>query len=252
MSSALAHELNQPLTAIVNYLNAAQRSLPNVKGSKMPRARDLIDKAVAQTMRASHIIRGLRSFIEKKESKRASENLNATVEEALALGSIGAAEAKVTVRLALAPDLPPVLADKIQLQQVLINLIRNAVEAMQNAKRRELVVATSAEEDTVEITVSDTGPGLSPDLLNRLFQPFVTTKEKGMGIGLTICRSIVEAHGGRIWATPNRDGGTTFRFRLPSMAAEAVDLAKWDEELHAEDAATVSAPRPEGVRLQAR
>jgi two-component system sensor kinase FixL len=249
MASALAHELNQPLTAIVNYLNAAKRSLPKVDGPLLPRARELIGLASAQAMRASQIIGGLRNFIEKKEPNRAPENPNSIVEQALALGFLGAAEAKISVRLALAPDLPPVLADKIQLQQVLINLIRNAVEAMQNATRRELVVATSAEEGTVEITVSDTGPGLSPDILNRLFQPFVTTKEKGMGIGLTICRSIVEAHGGRIWATPNRDGGATFRFRLPSMAAEAADLAKWEEELHAEDAASVSAPTAEAVRL---
>ena len=252
MASALAHELNQPLTAIANYLNAAQRSLPKGDGPRMLRARDLIRKAAAQTMRASQIIRGLRGFIEKKEANRAPENLNETVEEALALGFVGAAEANVTVRLALAPDLPPVLADKIQLQQVLINLIRNAVEAMQNAKRRELVVATSAEAGTVEIAVSDTGPGLSPEVLDHLFQPFVTTKEKGMGIGLTICHSIVEAHGGRIWAMPNQDGGVTFRFRLPSMAAVAESLAKWNEELHAEDAASVSAPGADGVRLRAR
>ena len=219
MASALAHELNQPLTAIANYMSAAQRILSN-DAPGTARAKELIGKAAAQTTRAGKIIRGLRNFVEKKEAARAPESLNKVVEEALALGLIGMADSKVRVRLALAPALPHVLADKIQLQQVLINLIRNAVEAMQSVDTRELTITTETEGDVVQVSVTDTGPGLSAEMAERLFQPFVTTKEKGMGIGLTICRSIIEAHGGRIWATPNEGGGAAFRFQVPIMACE--------------------------------
>jgi len=220
MASALAHELNQPLTAISNYMNAAQRTLAAAsEPAQIARVRELIEKAGAQTARAGQIIRGLRGFIEKKEASRAQENLNKIVEEALALGLVGAAETNVRVRVSLAPDLPPVLIDKIQLQQVLINLIRNAIEAMQDAAKPELAIVTGLEDGLIRVSVSDSGPGLSADVASRLFQPFVTTKEKGMGIGLTICRTIIEAHGGRIWVTPNDGSGAAFHFELPATPA---------------------------------
>jgi two-component system sensor kinase FixL len=126
----------------------------------------------------------------------------------------------VKVKVSLTPDLPSVWIDKIQLQQVLINLIRNAVEAMQSVQQRELVMTTEGAENAVEIGVLDSGPGLSPEVASRLFQPFVTTKEAGMGIGLSICRSIVEAHGGRIWVTQREGGGTGFHFELPIAGSE--------------------------------
>jgi two-component system sensor kinase FixL len=126
----------------------------------------------------------------------------------------------VKVHLELDHAIPTTLIDKIQIQQVLINLIRNAIEAMHESPRRDLTIRTKSEDGGVEVGVSDTGPGLSADVAARLFQPFVTTKEKGMGIGLTICQSIIEAHNGRIWAIPNQDGGVEFRFRLPLTALD--------------------------------
>lgn len=221
MSSALAHELNQPLTAIMNYIKAATRTMSAIEGPLAEKCREWMDKATAQTARAGEIIRRLRTFIEKRESSRSSENVNKVVEEAIALGLVGSADANVRIHLELDPAIPPILIDKIQIQQVLINLIRNGIEAMQTVTRRELTVQTSADSDgAVEVAVTDTGPGLSEDVAARLFQPFVTTKEKGMGIGLTICQSIIEAHGGRIWTTPNEGGGVEFRFRLPAMQLE--------------------------------
>lgn len=216
MASALAHELNQPLTAIANYMNAAKRTIGATDDPKIQRAQELMEKAAQQTLRAGTIIRNLREFIEKRETDRAHENLNKVVEEAIALGLAGSADANVRIRVDLDPRLPAVLIDKIQIEQVLINLIRNSFEAMQGMDRRELTIVTKPDEaGFAEIAVSDTGPGLPPEVSSRLFQPFVTTKEKGMGIGLTICQSIVESHGGRIWASPNPEGGVAFHFRLP-------------------------------------
>lgn len=216
MASALAHELNQPLSAIMNYLKASRRTVDGSDDPQVMRAIELIDKAGAQTARAGQIIRRLREFIEKGKTNRALENMNKVMEEALALGLVGVSDANVHVRAELDPDLPPVLMDKIQIQQVVLNLIRNSVEAMQAVARRELIVRTAPEEDkAVLVTVSDTGPGLAPEVAEKLFQPFTTTKEEGMGIGLSICRSIIGAHGGSLWATPNPDAGVTFAFRLP-------------------------------------
>ncbi len=224
MASALAHELNQPLTAIVNYVKAARRTIDAVEGAAVTKAQELIDKAAGQAMRAGQIIRHLRDFIEKRETSRSQENLNKVVEEAIGLGFVGAAETNVKIKVELDPALALILIDKVQIQQVIINLIRNAVEAMQGVSRRELIVKTApAEKNFVEIAVLDTGPGLSSEVASRLFQPFVTTKEKGIGIGLSICQSIIEAHGGRIWAEPNEGGGVAFRFRLPADAGTGAD-----------------------------
>jgi two-component system, LuxR family, sensor kinase FixL len=217
MTAALAHELNQPLTAILNYVTAARRTLAGGDGAQIARATEFIDKAASQTTRAGQIIRQLREFVEKRETARTKQNLNNLVEEAITLGFVGAADAGIKVHKELDASVPPVLIDKIQMEQVLLNLIRNSIEAMQSVGRRELTIKTSrVDPDRVEFALSDTGPGLPPEIVSRLFQPFVTTKEKGMGIGLSICQSIVEAHGGRIWATANQDKGATFHVTLPS------------------------------------
>ena len=217
MTAAIAHELNQPLTAILNYINAARRTMSVIGDPRASRVAELIDKAASQTSRAGQIIRQLRDFVEKRESARVEANLNSVVEEAIALASVGSADANVKTIVELAPGLPLVLIDKIQVQQVVINLVRNSVEAMQAVARRELRVTTSHDpESGVVVSVSDTGRGLPPEVASRLFHPFVTTKEKGMGIGLSICHSIVEAHGGRIWAAPNEKGGASFHFSLPA------------------------------------
>jgi two-component system sensor kinase FixL len=216
MASALAHELNQPLAAITNYAKAARRTLDKVEGAEPLRARELLDKTAAQALRAGEIIRRLREFTEKADSNRTRENVNGLIEEAIGLGIVGTAEADVKIRVELYPELPPIFVDKIQVQQVVLNLVRNSIEAMVGWPRRELTISTAPDADFILITISDTGPGLAPEVQEKLFQPFVTTKTQGMGIGLSICRSIIDAHGGRLWATPNEGGGVAFRFRLPA------------------------------------
>ncbi|HYL48168.1 MAG TPA: PAS domain S-box protein [Stellaceae bacterium] len=217
MGAALAHELNQPLAAIVNYLLAARRLLqtgPDVS----PRIGEAMEKAAAQADRAGQVIRRLREFVARGETDRREENVNALIEEAAALALVGAKSGGVTTRLMLRPDLPPVVVDKVQIQQVLLNLIRNALEAMDSSEERVLIVEAAAMDGMVTVTVSDTGPGLSAEVAQNLFQPFVTTKARGMGVGLSICRSIIEAHGGRIWASPRTAGGTAFAFTMPFEA----------------------------------
>ena len=215
MSAALAHELNQPLTAMTNYVNAARRTMESIDHPQIEKAKGFLEKAADQTMRAGQIIRRLRDFVEKGETNKTSEDLNRVVEEAMTLGVVGAAEAGIKLKFALAQNLPEVLMDKIQIQQVILNLVRNAIDAMQTVDVRRLVITTEGGDDTVNVVVSDTGPGLDKSVSDRLFQPFVSTKDNGMGIGLSVCRSIIEAHGGKISATPNPDGGVAFRFTLP-------------------------------------
>ena len=218
MTAAIAHELNQPLTAITNYVKAARRTLDSRETDPhaIVRAQDMIDKAAVQTLRAGGIIRNLRGFVEKRDGNRTPENLSKVIEEALALAFVGAADKNIKLKLNLDSTLPPVLIDKIQIQQVLINLIRNSIEAMLAVQKRELLLATGhGDPGFANVTVRDTGPGLPQHISSRLFEPFQTTKDKGMGIGLTICQSIVDAHGGRIWLLRDMPSGTGFRFRLP-------------------------------------
>jgi two-component system sensor kinase FixL len=225
MASALAHELNQPLAAIVNYVQAARRLLQSGGAPVPTKVSDAMDKAVAQAARAGEIIRHLRTFISKGDSEHSTEDLNKVVEEATALGLVGAKESGVSVRWALNHSALPVIVDKVQIQQVVFNLVRNSIEAMaEHPLPHDLLVSTKlADEGTAEVAVSDTGPGLATKVQAQLFQPFITTKEKGMGLGLSICRSIIDAHGGRLWATPNAERGVTFRFTLPLAGATGTD-----------------------------
>jgi two-component system, LuxR family, sensor kinase FixL len=216
MSAALAHELNQPLTAVTNYVKAAQRLLAEDSPvpAKLQSARDAMDKAVGQTLRAGTIIRNLRDFAEKREGQRSLENLNDVIREAVTLGMLGHRHSNIKLRLTLDPAIPPAAIDKVQIQQVLLNLVRNAMEAMADTERPELMITSAADAAGACITVRDTGPGFAAEVAGRLFQPFVTTKEDGMGIGLVICQSIVEAHGGTIEAS-NGDPGAIFVIHLP-------------------------------------
>ncbi len=222
MATGLAHELNQPLTAMTNYVQASRRLLRGV--SLDDKVGEYMDKAVAQAARAGAIIRRLRDFVRKGETDRSLEDLNQVVEEASALALTGMASKGVTVDFAFRPRLPRVLVDRVQIQQVVFNLVRNSVDALVDSERRHITISTSLEDPAMlRASVSDTGPGLPPEIADRLFEPFVTTKPDGMGIGLAICRSIVEAHLGRLWATPNPDGGTSFHLTLPVEAAATND-----------------------------
>jgi two-component system sensor kinase FixL len=184
---------------------------------------DDLDKYAEQAVRAGQIIRRLRDFVARGESERRVESLKKLVEEASALALVGAKDQGIRVRFLLDPDADLVLADKVQIQQVLLNLIRNALEAMELSERRELLVSTAAgADDLITVSVADTGPGIAPEILAQLFQPFVTTKRHGMGVGLSISRTILEAHGGQIWADVNPSGGAIFRFTLRNVSKEDV------------------------------
>ncbi len=216
MGASLGHELNQPLAAVMNYTKAAQRTLEPSEDWRAVKAGELLVKVGEQVTRTSNIIRNFRDFIGRRETQRQDEKLAPIIEPAIALGLVGLADCNVKLVLALDPDLPPVFVDKAQIQQVVINLIRNAVDAMRGAPLRELRIACArGEGGQALMTVSDTGPGLAEDMVGRMYQPFVTSKERALGLGLTICQSIINAHGGRLWATPNEGAGVSFHFQLP-------------------------------------
>ncbi|TQF40263.1 histidine kinase [Bradyrhizobium sp. UNPF46] len=217
MASALAHELNQPLAAISNYMKGSRRLLAGSSDPNSPKVESALDRAAEQALRAGQIIRRLRDFVSRGESEKRVESLSKLIEEAGALGLAGAREQNVQLRFSLDPDADLVLADRVQIQQVLVNLFRNALEAMAQSPRRELVVAnTRVGDGMIEVEVSDSGTGFRDDVIPNLFQTFFTTKDTGMGVGLSISRSIIEAHGGRMWAENNASGGATFRFTLPA------------------------------------
>jgi len=222
MASTLAHELNQPLSAIANYLRGSARLL-NADNPPRERLAEALNKASEQALRAGDIIRRLREFVARGETERRVESLPKLIEEAGALALVGAKEHGVRVEFDLDPSVNLVLADKVQIQQVVLNLIRNAVDAMEESARRELKIATVPAGEFVQVTVSDTGPGVSAEIHEQLFQPFITTKRQGMGVGLSISRTIVEAHGGRIWAEDTPGGGATFHFTLRSVGDEELD-----------------------------
>jgi two-component system, LuxR family, sensor kinase FixL len=221
ITSSLAHELNQPLGAITNYLRGCERLLSNDEFPSKQTVAGALRAAADQALRAGQIISRLREFLRRGEAVRSIEDISKIIEEAGALALVGARERAVITRYRFDPDAKQVLADKVQIQQVLFNLMRNAVEAMEDSSRRELTVSTEMQDDGfIEIGIADTGPGIDKEVAGRLFQPFVTSKPNGMGVGLSICRTIVEAHGGRICVKANPGGGTIFCFTLP-QAAEA-------------------------------
>jgi PAS domain S-box-containing protein len=215
MAGALAHEMNQPLTAIANSVNAGRRMMAN-DHFVVETVRETLNEAAEQALRAGEIIRRLREFVMRGETEMRIEKLPDLIQEASDLASVGTGTRGVRVRLSFDPRAEAVLGDRIQLQQVMLNLIRNAHEALAESERRELDIATSRLDDgSIEIVVADRGPGLSDDIVDHLFEPFETTKSNGMGLGLSICRTIVEAHGGRLRYEPNVGGGAIFRVTLP-------------------------------------
>lgn len=226
MASTLAHELNQPLSAISNYLNGCRRLLAQITDERAKMLREALEQAADQAMRAGQIIRRLRDFVSRGESDRRVESITKLVEEASALALVGVKDRGIRVRFQFDPSVDLVLADRVQIQQVLLNLVRNAMDAMEDTTTRELsVTVTPADDNQVKISVADTGSGIDPEVSKHLFQPFVTSKRHGMGVGLSISRAIVEAHGGRIWAEANPGGGTIFHFTLAAVREGDVDDA---------------------------
>lgn len=220
VSTGIAHELNQPLGAILNYANAVKHLAETGDPMTLDKITESASKIAEQANRTGQIIRRLRNFVEKRKTNRVVEDINLIVEEAVALGLIGARSANITTRLSLAPDAPAVLADRVQIQQVLVNLLRNAVEAMAESPKRELTLTTApVTGNAVKVVVADTGTGIPEEIAERLFKPFVTSKPDGMGIGLAISHSIIEAYGGRLVALSNPGGGTQFQFTLPAAVA---------------------------------
>lgn len=215
MASTLAHELNQPLTAVANYLETTRDLLVNGDSDTVAIVREALDEAAKESLRAGHIVRRLRDFVARGETEKRIEDLPRLIEEASALALVGANERGIRTFFNLDPAATPILADRVQIQQVLVNLIRNAVEAMTETEVRDLTISTEVLlKGVVRVSVADTGCGIAQDVAPKLFEAFTSSKSDGMGLGLSICRTIVESHDGRIWADRAPAGGTIFHFTL--------------------------------------
>jgi two-component system, LuxR family, sensor kinase FixL len=217
--AALAHELNQPLTAISNYMEAARVLLDRGADVPLSRIGSAIDRVGEQAVRAAQIIQRLRGFLSRGNDERRIEPVSTLVKEAVELAQLDMRQRGVSIRLGNVPADVSILADKIEIQQVLLNLLRNAAEAVADQESREIALLTEANATTLQISVVDNGPGLPDEVRDKLFQPFVSTKKTGMGVGLSICHTIVTAHDGHLSAEPNPDGGTIFKFTLPIVSA---------------------------------
>ncbi len=226
MAAALAHEMNQPLTAMANFLSAAERLLQAGGETKADEAASAVRLAAGQAERAGDIVRRMRDFVRRGETDTGIEDLPRMVEDAAGLATILTRQHPVDIRLDLDPRARDVLANRVQIQQVLVNLMRNAIDAMRDQTGPcGLNVVTRRLGDEVEVTVADTGPGIAPAVARTLFNPFVSTKPGGMGVGLFISRRIVQAHGGRMWVEPGPEGGAVFRFTLAAIPMEAAHAA---------------------------
>jgi len=219
LTASIAHELNQPLTAVATNGGAALRWLAR-QPPGIDEARSSVEYMIKDADRATRIIGGLRDLTKQNAPRVEVVDLNEVIADVIALTYSEAVKTGVTVSTRPAPELPCVQGDRVQLQQVMLNLIVNAVQAMSGVAEgaRELQISIDAipSEGGLRVGVRDTGPGLSPQSLSRLFEPFYTTKPEGMGMGLSICRSIIEAHGGRLWAIPCEPQGALFQFTLPA------------------------------------
>jgi two-component system, LuxR family, sensor kinase FixL len=224
LASALAHELNQPLTAVANYVSTGRDML----NDETPESREIIwealDEAAREAVRAGQIVRRLRDFVSKGEVETRILSLGKLINDATTLGLVGAREKGVEWWIDIAPDVDNVLADRVQIQQVMVNLMRNAIEAMERSPIKQLTIrAHPRDSDMIEISVGDTGSGIVPEVLQNLFQPFNSSKAQGMGLGLSICRTIIEAHGGRLNVETGDGGGTVFKFTLMRALREKED-----------------------------
>ena len=215
MASALAHELNQPLSAILGYVDAAQHIMSAGPSKTPARVHDVLAKAATQARRAGQIVHHLRQFVLTGETQKSVEDLNVVVQDALAM-ALTAAGQRISVNLQLSSRLPKALIDRVQIQQVIVNLVRNAVDVLAEGEGGAISIRTSQRgKEQLELRVTDNGPGIAEEIADRLFHPFVTTKPKGMGIGLSMCKSIIDSHGGTIWVEKNPSGGASFAFTVP-------------------------------------
>ena len=221
LSGSLAHELNQPLTAILSNAQAALRFLE--RGDATPSdIQEILRDIVEDDKRAGHVIQGMRLLLTKGEARREAVDVNAAAQDVLRLMHSDLINAGVTVIVRSGRDLPQVRGDRVQIQQVVMNLMLNACDAMQQMpqRQRQLTIATSLTADVIRVDIIDRGPGIAPEHASKIFEPFFTTKGHGLGMGLSICRTIVAAHGGRLWAEDGEGGGAAFRFTLPARAGE--------------------------------
>jgi C4-dicarboxylate-specific signal transduction histidine kinase len=222
LTSSIAHEVNQPITAAVTYALAARRWL-SAEPPNVHEVDDALSLIVKEGNRAGEVVGRIRALIKKAPVRKDAVNVNDAILEVIALTRTEAASNSVSVRTQLAEGLPRVQGDRVQLQQVLLNLIINAIDAMRDVgeEERELLISTRNEADGVSVEVRDSGPGFAPAALERVFEAFYTTKPGGLGLGLSICRSIIEAHNGRLWASPNVPRGAIFHFIAPAHPAAA-------------------------------
>jgi C4-dicarboxylate-specific signal transduction histidine kinase len=217
LTASIAHEVNQPLSGIITNANSCLRMLA-ADPPKIDGARETVRRMIRDGNRASDVITRLRALFAKKETATESVDLNEATREVIALSLSELQRSRVILRVELADDLPRVTADRVQLQQVILNLLRNASDAMSGIddRPRKLVIRTERDEgDGVRLSVQDTGVGFEPRAMGRLFEAFYTTKSDGMGIGLSVSRSIIASHHGRLWAAPNDGPGATFSFSIP-------------------------------------
>jgi C4-dicarboxylate-specific signal transduction histidine kinase len=222
LTASITHEVNQPITAAVTYALAARRWL-SADPPNFHEVDDALSRIVKEGNRAGEVVGRIRALIKKAPARKDAVAINDAILEVIALTRTEAANNSVSVRTQLAEGLPRVQGDQVQLQQVLLNLIINAVEAMRDVgeEERELLISTRNEPDGLSVEVRDSGPGFAPATLDRVFEAFYTTKPSGLGLGLSICRSIIEAHNGRLWASPNVPRGAIFRFIVPAHPAAA-------------------------------
>jgi signal transduction histidine kinase len=220
MTASIAHEINQPLSALVNNAGAC---LSWLDAENLEEARNSVALMMDDAQRASEIIIRIRALVKKAPPQKDWLDISQTIREVIGLGQSEVQRNHIALETQLSDDMPLVFADRIQLQQVMLNLMMNAIEAMtQVAGPRELLISSGADDSKgVVVVVRDSGPGLDSKSLERLFEPFYTTKPQGMGMGLAICRSIMQAHGGRLWATENDSRGATFQFMLPTGGGSA-------------------------------
>ena len=221
LATALAHELNQPLTAIANYVETARDLLHDPNDEVLEIVRGALNECAIQSVRAGQIVRRLRDYISRGEVDRKAESLKQLVSEASVLAMIGAGERGVEIEVRLETTCDEIFVDRIQIQQVILNLVRNAFEAMDDSPDRRVRISSCRENSgSIRVTIADSGPGLEPELAGKLFEPFNSTKTQGMGLGLSICHTIIRGHAGRIWAEASPLGGTAFHFTLPNGVEE--------------------------------